>query len=389
MTVVLVADDMAENRRFIAQCLKTEGLEILTASDGIEALAGARAVRPDLVILDVRMPGKTGLEVCRALKQDADFPFTPVMLVTGVADRQMIAEGFEAGADEYVTKPIDPLILRGRVKALLRTKELYETVRTQSDRIEQQMVDLAALNASLEADVAAKAEQIVRMSRLKRLVAPQVAEIIVSSGLDNALASHRREITVAFFDLRGFTGFAQSADPEDVMDVLREYHEILGDRLRAHEGTVEHFAGDGLMAFFNDPIPQEDHTERAVRVAIEARAAMAVATTKWRVRRGITLGLGIGITRGFATLGYIGFADRLDYAAIGPVANLAARLCGEAAGGQILIGASAAAAVEDVMDIRPAGLKQLKGIAGPTSAFEVVATRDAPRLVGAAIAIAS
>src|ERR1700680_1646152 len=209
-------------------------------------------------------------------------------------------------------------------------------------------------------------------SELSRYVSPQVAELITSDEGERLLAGHRREITVVFCDLRGFTAFSESAAPEDVLGVLRTYHEVLGARMTEFDGTLERFTGDGIMAFFNDPIEQSDHAERAVRMAFAVRSDVATLVESWR-RSGFDLGLGIGIATGYATLGRIGFRDRVDYAAIGTVVNLAARLCAEATHEQILLPARTHAMVESFVEARPRGDVAMKGFERPVRVVEIIA----------------
>ena len=210
------------------------------------------------------------------------------------------------------------------------------------------------------------------MGKLKRFLAPQLAELIVARGDEDILETHRRDIVVVFCDLRGFTAFAETAEPEEVLDLLREYHGALGPVVAASEGTLDHFSGDGIMVFFNDPVPVPDASERAVQMAIEMRQAMALLQARWR-RQGREIGFGAGIARGYATLGQIGFAERIDYTAIGTVCNLAARLCAEARDGQILISRRVAAAVEDTVRLEEIGDLALKGLMQAVAVYNVAA----------------
>jgi class 3 adenylate cyclase len=231
--------------------------------------------------------------------------------------------------------------------------------------------ELAALNAMLEQRVATQVTQLERLGRLKRFFSPQLAELIVAGGAEDPLRTHRRDVTVVFLDLRGFTAFAETADPEEVMGVLREYHAEMGALILAHEGTLERFTGDGMMIFFNDPVPVENPAERAIRMALAMRERVAKLVATWR-RRGYDLDLGIGIAQGYATIGAIGFEGRWDYGAIGIVTNLAARLCGEAKPGQILGSRRLLATVESLVRAEPVGELQLKGFLKPVPVFEIV-----------------
>ena len=231
--------------------------------------------------------------------------------------------------------------------------------------------DLNKLNQQLEQRVADQVSEIERMSRLRRFLPPQVADLIVASGAEKELESHRREITALFCDLRGFTGFSEKSDPEDVMSLLREYHAAIGEIIVKYSGTLEHYAGDGVMVFFNDPIPVPNPALQAVQTALEMRMAIEALTDKWR-RLGHEIGFGVGIAHGFATLGTIGFEGRFDYAAIGTVSNVASRLCDEAKPGQILISPRVLMALEDAVNVEPVGEFELKGISRPVAAYNVL-----------------
>ena len=368
---ILIADDNAMNLDIFQTRLAAQGYEILTAKDGEEALTLALAERPDLILLDIMMPKMDGIEVCQKLKGDASLPFMPIVMVTAKADPKDIVAGLDAGGDEYLTKPVDQAALVARVKSMLRIKALHDTVHEQAARLEAQAAQLAEWNQTLEQRVAAQLAELERVGRLKRFLSPQLAEVIVSSGDEKLLESHRREITVVFCDLRGFTAFSDSVEPEEVMGVLRDYHEAMGRLIFQHEGTLERFAGDGLMVFFNDPVPCPDPAERAVRMAVAMRGRVGELAAGWR-KRGYRLDFGVGIALGYATLGKIGFEGRFDYGAIGPVTNLASRLCDEAAAAQILISQRVYAAAEDLVEAEPVGEFTLKGFQRPVTTYNVL-----------------
>jgi adenylate cyclase len=372
---ILITDDQPMNVDILQTRLAVHGYELLTAADGEEALGVARAQLPDLILLDIMMPKMDGLEVCRLLKGDAALPFMPIIMVTAKADTKDIVAGLEAGADEYLTKPVDQAALVARVKSMLRIKALHDTAQAQADRLEAQALQLADWNRTLEQRVAEQLAELERIGRLKRFFSPQLAELIVSTGEEKLLESHRREVTVVFCDLRGFTAFSETTEPEDIMEVLREYHTALGELIFRFEGTLERFTGDGLMVFFNDPVPCPDPAARAVRMAVAMRQRVGELTETWR-KRGHELDWGVGIAQGYATLGKIGFEGRFDYAAIGTVTNLAARLCGEAAGGQILISQRVYAAVEALAVADLVGDLSLKGFVKPVPAYNVWALKD-------------
>jgi len=367
---ILIVDDNETNRDILVTRLSLHGYELIQATNGEEALASTRDNLPDLILLDIMMPKVDGVEVCRQIKGDAAFPFTPIILVTAKADSKDVVAGLEAGADEYLTKPIDQLALVARVKSVLRIKDLH-------DRVTAQAADLATWNKTLEQRVADQLTEIERMGRLKRFLSPQIAEALLASGGESVLESHRRDITVVFCDVRGFTAFSETAEPEDVMLFLREYHACLGALIHKYEGTLERFTGDGLMVLFNDPLRCPDPSLRAVKMSVEMREQIRGLIGTWR-KRGHDLGFGIGVSHGYATLGRIGFEGRFDYSAIGTVVNLAARLCAEAVDGQILIDGKVCSAIEGAAEVQPTGELKLKGLHRPVQAFNVSALADQP-----------
>ena len=342
------------------------------AGDGEEALANARDKKPDLILLDIMMPKMDGIEACRRLKADPSLPFMPIIMVTAKTASQDVVTALEAGADEYLTKPVDHAALVARVKSMLRIKALNDKVQEQAAQLEAQAVQLAQWNRTLEQRVAEQVTQLERLERLKRFFSPQLAEAIVTGGADDPLQSHRREVTVVFVDLRGFTAFAENSEPEEVMRVLREYHAEMGRLIVQHEGTLERFTGDGMMIFFNDPVVVANPAERALRMALSMRERVHHMSARWR-RHGYDLGLGIGIAQGFATIGAIGFEGRLDYGAVGTVTNLAARLCGEARNGQILTNRKTLSEFDELVDAEAIGELKLKGFSNPIAAFNIAA----------------
>jgi len=368
---ILVVDDNPVNVDILRTRLAVHGYEILTAADGEEALVVARAKQPDLILLDVMMPKMDGIQVCRELRADSSLPFMPIILVTAKTDSKDVVAGLEAGGDEYLTKPVDQAALVARVQSMLRVKALHDTVQEQATRLAGQAAELREWNRTLEQRVADQLAELQRVGRLKRFFSPQLAELIVAGGAEDPLKTHRRDVTVVFLDLRGFTAFAETSEPEEVMGVLREYHAEMGMLVLTHEGTLERFTGDGIMVFFNDPVPLPNPAERAVRMALEMRERIAELTLKWR-KLGYDLDFGIGIAQGYATIGAIGFEGRWDYGAIGTVTNLAARLCGEARPGQVLVSQRVLAAVEDLVDVERVGELHLKGFLKAVPAFNLV-----------------
>ena len=359
---ILVVDDNETNRDILVTRLEAHGYQTLQAADGEEALRGVAQHSPDLVLLDVMMPNLDGVEACRRLKSDRAVAFTPVILVTAKAATQDIVAGLDAGADEYLTKPVDQAALVARVRSALRIKSLHEQVQAQA-------ADLANWNQTLARRVEEQVAEIERIGRLKRFLAPQVAQL-VSSGDERVLESHRREVTIVFCDLRDFTPFSETAEPEEVITVLREYHETLGALIDKFEGTIERFAGDGLLVLFNDPLPCADPSARAVRMAVEMCEQVAKLAAGWR-SQGHELGFGIGIAHGYATLGCVGFEGRFQYSATGTIPNLASRLCDQARNGQILVDAKVHAQVKGLAEMESVGELSLKGFHRPVKVFKV------------------
>jgi adenylate cyclase len=362
--LILVVDDVEENLEIVRVRLEAQGYEIETARSGREALEQARRLIPDLILLDIMMPEMDGIEVTRLLKVDETLRTIPIILLTAKSSIEDVVAGLDAGGDDYLTKPFEPAILVARVRSLLRIKTLYDVV-------QQQASELAELNQGLENRIKQQVQELQRMRELRRFLPPQVADMIVSKGFQaEILAHHRREIVVLFCDLRGFTSFAETAAPEEVMDLLNAYHSTLGPLVHAAEGTLERFAGDGMMIFFNDPVPCDDPAARAVRLAIAMRETTLALARDWQLR-GYTLGFGIGIAQGYATMGRIGFEGRFDYAAIGTVTNVAARLCSEAHNNQILVTQRIASETEDIAVVSFLGEFPLKGLSRPVPIYNV------------------
>jgi adenylate cyclase len=363
LPAVLVVDDVLENIRLLEAVLAPRGYDVKTATSGAEALELVASTPIDVVLLDILMPEMDGYEVCRHLRADPATEFLPVVMITASGDQEKVA-AIEAGADDFVAKPFDQAELLTRVRSLLRIKQYHDT-------IEGQAAQLADWNRQLEQRVQAQVDELERVGRLRRFLSPQLADLVMSSGGESFLKSHRSEITVVFCDLRGFTSFAETVEPEDVMLVLGQYHAALGDLVHRFEGTLERFTGDGLMVFFNDPLPCPDAAQRAVRMAVAMRGRVAQLAEEWS-RMGHDLHLGVGIAQGHATLGRIGFEGRSDYAAIGSVTNLAERLCGEAGPEQILVSQRVHAAAEDIVTAEPLGELALRGFSRPTKVYNVV-----------------
>jgi adenylate cyclase len=369
--VVLVVDDNQENRDMLARRLARQSYDVLSAPGGLAALEILTTRPVDLVLLDVMMPDLDGYAVLQRLKADPALRGIPVLMISALDEIESVVRCIQLGAEDYLNKPFDPVLLQARVGACLEKKRLHD----QEARHRQ---ELAEWNQTLERRVAEQVAQLERLGRLKRFFSPHLAELIVAGGADDPLRTHRREVTVVFLDLRGFTAFAETAEPEEVMGVLREYHAEMGRLIVEHEGTLERFTGDGMMIFFNDPVEVPNPAERAIRMAVAMRDVVGALAARWR-KRGWDLALGVGIAQGYATIGAIGFEGRMDYGAIGTVTNLAARLCGEAAAEQILVSARVAGAVEGIIDARDVGPVALKGLARPVPVWSVVGLRSGLR----------
>lgn len=338
-------------------------------ADGLEALAQAMQTPPDLILLDVSMPSINGFELCKRLKATPETRDIPVLMLTAHGSTHHVVEGLSCGADDYLTKPAPAEELFARIKTHLRIREYQHSLALANGNLQSANDELARINTHLDQLVTEKVAELSRESRLRQFFSPKVAESIVKAPDGLVLTDHRREVTVLFFDLRGFTTFVESADGPTVMSMLREFHAVAGPIIFAHDGTLERFMGDGMMVYFGDPDPHPDHANRAVRTAIEVRDAFIKLQKSW-LQKNILLGLGAGIATGEALLGQIGFEGRHDYAALGIVTNTAARLCDIARPGQILL---ASRTVELVSEQRPraAGKITLKGFSNSLTIFEV------------------
>jgi len=357
---ILVVDDQRANAEIMAGVLRARGYEVATAADGQSALAQVETWKPDLVVADILMPGLDGYGFCRHLRRNPETALLPVVLVTALEAQGERTRGLEAGADDFLSKPVNWDELFARVRSLLRIKALQD--------------ELRAWNQRLETRVQEQVAQLEQLSRLKRFFAAPVAEAI-AAGREEMLEPHRREITAVFLDLRGFTSFTDRADPDEVMQLLRAYHVALGREVDQYGATLEHFAGDGIMIFFNDPLPVEQPAQKAVRMACALHAAFTPISTAW-AKIGHEVGLGIGIAQGEATLGVIGFENRWEYAAIGNVPNLAARLCGAARAGEIILDAQTERAVRHIVETEAIEPLKLRGFQQPVVAFRLNSLKD-------------
>lgn len=363
--LIMVVDDTPASVRLLCGILESKGYGISEASSGEEALDRIAAGPPDLLLLDYLMPGIDGEQVCARLREDPRTCYLPVIMLTSAGNEEKV-RALEAGADDFLTKPVDRAELLARVRSLLRIKRYH-------DRVEAQAAELASLNAGLESRVTEKVEEVARLSRLRRFMPAGLADLVTSSDERWLLDTHRTEVAVLFADLRGFTAFAHAAEPEDVMTVLRSFHRCAGECAARHEATVGWLSGDGLMVFFNDPLPCKDPPGSAISMAVDLRADVDRLVADWQ-QEGHDLGMGIGIALGYATLGVLGAGERVEYSPVGSVVNLAARLCDYAREGEIILSQSVNFAAGPAIDADPVGPLELHGFPTPVSAWRLVRT---------------
>jgi class 3 adenylate cyclase len=357
--VALIVDDSPVNRKLLARHLQTLDIEAREAADGRSALELLTSSGSEVavVLLDIVMPEMDGYETLAAIKADEALRHLPVIMISGVEELDSVVRCIELGAMDYLPKPFDPVILGARIRASLAGKQLHDLE-----------IESAARQAELLRTIAQQKDE------LSRFLSPQVAALVSSPEGVQLLAGHRRIATSLFADLRGFTSFSEAAEPEEVLGILREYHKAMGELIMEHGGTLEHFAGDGMMVFFNDPVLQEDHVERAVRMSIAMRDRFTKMSAEWS-SRGHTLGFGIGIATGYATLGRIGFEGRYDYGMVGFAVITAARLSSAALANQILLSPSSYENVEGLVEAEPVGEIQLKGFSRPIAPMNVLRMR--------------
>ncbi len=369
LETILVVDDDEANRDVLGRRLQKLGYGIVEARDGIEALECLAVPNHgiDLVLLDVMMPRLDGFAVLERHRDDPKIRHIPVIMISALDDMTSIVRCIEAGADDYLPKPFDPVLLKARVGACMEKKRLRDAERELHATVAAQAEELHAWNTQLEQRVAQQVREVERLSLMQRFVPPQLVELIAAGGVE-LLKSHRRDISALFCDLRGFTSFAERSEPEDVMAVLAEMHNAVGPLIFEQGGTLSQFTGDGMMVFFNDPIPCNDHALRAVTLAIGMRERVAVLSEIWQAR-GHQLTLGVGVAAGYAPCGQIGFEDRFEYTAIGSVVNLAARLCGEAKGGEVLVSERIVSMLGKSLVAKRLADVELKGLAKPVATY--------------------
>lgn len=354
---LLVVDDEPGNIRLLGEILSAEGYKIIVARNGTEALAQVEKSHPHLVLLDVVMPDLSGYEVCSHLREQAQTRLLPIILVTGTRPEEERIKGLDAGADEFVTKPVNREELLARVRSLLRTAALHR--------------EIEEWNQKLESRVAEQVAQLERLNQLRNFLPDEVADLIVDGDDDDLLSPRRRHVVVCAIDMRGFTAFSEAAEPEEIIKILQEYYAAVGNVVASYSGTVERFAGDGMIVFFNAPLEIESPEEKALRSSIEIQNVFSGLREKW-LKQGHDLGLGIGISSGYATIGAIGVSNHWQYSAIGTVTNLSARLCSDAGHGEILASSKVLVEIEDQVEAESVGEKTMKGLRRPVPVYRVM-----------------
>ncbi len=355
---ILVVDDEPQNIKLLGEMLRAEGYEVAVARNGEEALARIEAARPNLVLLDVVMPGLSGYEVCERLRAAESTRLLPIILVTGARPEEERVRGLDAGADEFLTKPVNREELLARVRGLLRVEALHQ--------------EIAEWNATLEARVQTQLNELKRMNQLRNYLPEHVAELVVSDAGESLLAPRRRHVVVCAVDVRGFTGFSETAEPEETIAFLQEYYALVGHCVEQHGGAVESFAGDGMVIFFNAPVEIDAPEARAARAALAMQAAFRSLREKW-LHEGHELGLGVGLAAGYATIGALGFSGRWQYAAIGTVTNLAARLCSEAKDGDVLATKKLILQIGEAAQHESLGEREIRGLHRPVPVCRIQA----------------
>ncbi len=340
---VLVADDNSNSRQLVKDIVESIGCEALVAADGPSALEVAQAQMPDLIILDVNMPGMSGFEVCAALKSDALLSQIPVIMLTALADIENRVTGLGLGADDYLPKPFSPRELIARVNARLRRKAETDNLRKTQDLVRQ---------------------------TFERFVSPSVVERLLMDPTQVKLGGVLQEVTVLFADLEGFTSISERTEPEKLLSILNLYHSLIVSFIQKHVGTVDKFIGDGVMALYNTPLPQADHALRAIRTALDIRAALPVFYQQFEDE--YRMKINFGIHSGMAVVGNVGTQNLMNFTAVGDTVNVAARLQEMSANGQILISDAVYRLCSAPLKLNPIGYQTVKGRMEPALVYEVL-----------------
>lgn len=372
MPFICVIDDDAEYGRALCESLLTVGYNVRSFPSASEFMRLRGAWKDcDLVISDLSMPGISGLELCEALRAEKSLGRIPIILVTGSEPQERV-RGLEAGADDFVTKPYEWTDLLAKVRSLL-------AIRSAEVETLEELKTSRGLNDKLTTDLQSESKRSAQLVRLQRFLSPNLAHVLTQETSPSVLRPHRAEVTVLFVDLRRFTPFSEKHEPEDVLEVLSEYYTAVGMAAVKHRGTLGHLAGDGIMVFFNDPEPVENHREVAVRMALEAREVLATSRRLWRERE-YDIDIGFGLSSGYATIGEIGFERFSQYSVIGTVTNIASRLCQAAGDGQILASHRFVSSLRGcICDAEGIGEVNLKGIEKPVSVYNIHSLEDAPK----------
>lgn len=370
---ILLVEDSRSIAILLTARLEALGHGVLHAEDGAKGVELFPNAEADLVLMDIEMPIMNGFEAVsriRAFETTQKWAWTPIIFLTASDTSEDLVTAIEVGGDDFIVKSAPEVVLQAKMKAMTRIAQLRQRLTEALQTLDKQAGELAAWNAELEARVAEGVNKIERLDRLRRFFSPAVADLLLSGDAVDPLKPRRREIVVIFLDLRGYTAFTETHGPEEVMRVLAEFHEAMGRLIVKYGGTLERFTGDGLMVFFNDPIVIPDPSLRAAKMAFEMQQSMTLLQGRW-LERGFTLAMGIGIAKGIATIGGIGFEMRKDYGAIGSVTNLAARLCSEAKGGQVLMSEAVALDIQDDVAVNSVGEHTLKGFQQPVGCYEL------------------
>ncbi len=367
---ILVVDDQPQNVEILQDRLEGHGYDMATALSGEAALAMAMTEPPDLILLDVVMPGMDGLEVCRRLKADVSLPFIPVIMITAKTDAADIVSGFESGADEYLTKPLEQAALVARVKSMLRLKAFHDRVWEQANQLEAETTSLDRWNQSLTSQMRRQMADLERLSLLKRFVPPPLAECILSEAAPDHLHSKRRNVAILCGVIHGWSGFADGAEPETALTVMSEAYQSIGELIAQFDGLFQPLDGDRLLVALNAPLADSEPLRRATQMAALMRQRLQLLAADWR-SRGYPLDVGMGVAYGEATLGVVDAGSHWDYVVMGVVRQLACRLGEMAHGGNMLVNDAIRQGMQERLGDAPAGHLTLPGESDPIPYFEM------------------
>ena len=357
---VLIVDDIKDNARILSYFLKQHHYQTSVAHSGEEAIAIAEDLHPDLILLDLNMPQMNGIDVLKHLRARKDLNNTGVILLTASGNIKELLEAFSSGADDFIQKPYNHVEMLARVQAVLNMRDTQLKLIAANAKLDE-------FNRNLEKKVEEQVLELEKVNRLRRYFSPQIAETFLS-GDGSSFVNERKVISVVFLDLRNFTSFAEKNSPDTVMEILSSFHATVGPIIFEYNATLERFTGDGLMCFLGAPNPEEEHAQKAFDMARKIQNAVHTLSNQWN-KKGFALQVGIGISSGEASTGTIGFEERLDYAAIGSVTNMASRLCGLAKGGEILLSKDSYVLLKDKSSLKSQGEKNIKGFSSKIEIF--------------------